>query len=292
MSAEVISLLAPQDHELYVDATFGAGGHTRQILQKAQQCKVIGLDRDESVVCFANKIQEEFKNRFSFIHSKFSNIFNVVLEPVNGIIFDIGVSSMQIDNAERGFSFMRNGPLTMTMGKNDLSAYDVVNKFSEEELANLIFQYGDEPASRKIASAICSHRKTSSITTTLQLVEIIQSVVRKSGKIHPATRTFQAIRVFVNDELNELRIGLESAIDMLAVGGKIILITFQGLENKIVKDIFKKYTHKPKINKFKNTFQGKVFKNITSDPLKPSYEEIRANPRARSASIRAIIRMC
>lgn len=292
MPNEVISLLNPQDSFTYVDATFGAGGHSKLILESAQ-CKVIGIDRDDFVKAFADDLTKHYSDRFSFAQAKFSEIADVIQSEVDGFLFDIGVSSMQINEAERGFSFMRDGPLTMTMGRNRMSAYELVNNYREEHLAEIIFKYGDERAAPKIAKAICHHRKLSPISSTLQLADIIKSVVPKRGKIHPATLTFQAIRVFVNDELYELEVGLESAMEKVSVGGRVIVITFQGLEDKIVKDIFKKYTYREHQNKFKKSeyCQDKAFDNLVKGALKPSREEIRRNPRSRSAKIRGVIRL-
>ena len=292
MVQKVLELLAPQDNSNYIDATFGAGGHTRELLNVSSKCRVIGIDRDPNVKVFADHLQEKFPNRLQFINAKFSEIKNFVENQIiSGVLFDIGVSSMQINNPERGFSFMKDGPLTMTMGNNAISAYEVVNKYSEAKIASILLQYGEERQADKIAQVICKHRKNSPITTTLELAELVKSVVPKRGKIHPATLTFQAIRVFVNDELKELEIGLKDAIEFIGVGGKIVIITFQGLEDKIVKDIFKEYTYKSHVNKFKvQETNDKSFENLTKNVLKPSKSEIKRNPRARSAKIRAIIR--
>ncbi len=290
MSGEVLELLSPQDSLTYIDATFGAGGHTRAILNASPRCKVIGLDRDHNVKNFADKVREDFPGRFEFINTRFSNIKSIIgSQKIDGVLFDIGVSSMQIDDGERGFSFMKDGPLTMTMGENSISAYDVVNDYREEKIAEILLKYGDERAAYKIAKAICHNRKKTPIKTTLQLADIVREVVPKRGKIHPATLTFQALRVFVNEELKELETGLRDAIEGIAVGGKVVVITFQGLEDKIVKDIFKHYTHKTHTNKFKEKKENvRVFSNLSRGTLKASREEIRRNIRSRSAKIRGI----
>lgn len=293
MMEEVLDNLLSEG-ETYVDATFGSGGHTRAILEASDRTKVIGIDRDPNVITFANAVKEDFRERFDFTQARFSEIKSVInSQEVSGVFFDIGVSSTQIDDAERGFSFMRDGPLTMTMGKNDFSAYDVVNYYKEEDLANIILEYGEEKAAKKIAKAICSRRKISPITTTLELAEIVKSVVPKRGKIHPATLTFQAIRVFVNEELEELESGLKDAIDSIAVGGRVVVMTFQGLEDRIVKEVFKLQTKKLHTNKFKlqTDTNRKSFEWSIKSVLKPSRHEIRKNPRARSAKIRAIVRV-
>jgi 16S rRNA (cytosine1402-N4)-methyltransferase len=292
MASEVISLLKPQEGKTYLDATFGAGGHTRGILNASESCKVIGLDRDITVMPFAEEIAVQFPNRFTFINGKFSEIGDIVNCEIDGALFDIGVSSMQINEGERGFSFMKDGPLEMTMGRNNISAYHLVNKYREEDIAEIIFKYGEEKYGRKIAEAICSFRKKNPIETTLQLAKIVESVIPRRGKIHPATLTFQAIRVFVNDELTELKAGLQSIIEKITVNGAVVVITFQGLEDRIVKDIFKRYTHREHENKFKKAavLNEKLFHNLVKGVLKPSRQEVRSNTRARSAKIRAIYR--
>lgn len=290
MESQVISLLNPHDGKTYLDATFGAGGHTRAILRASPSCKVIGVDRDITVLPFAEKISEEFPERFKFINGKFSEISDLISHEVDGAIFDVGISSMQINEGERGFSFMRDGPLTMTMGRNSISAYNLVNNYREEQLSQIILKYGDERAAPKIARAICHYRKNNEITRTLQLAEIIRSVIPRRGKIDPATLTFQAIRIFVNDELLELEIGLENVLRKLTVGGRVVVITFQGLEDKVVKNVFKKYTYSEHKNKFKESHSGIIFRNIVKGVLKPSREEVRNNTRARSAKIRTIVR--
>lgn len=289
MPTEVLQLLKPQDNSRYIDATFGAGGHTRLILDSCSSSKVIAVDRDTNVSVFAHEIKQQYGERFAFINSKFSSIPNIIRnQKIDGILFDVGVSSMQIDSAQRGFSFMKDGPLAMTMGQNKISAYDIVNDFKEDELARIILEYGEEKAATRIAKEICEKRRIRPIATTLELAEIVRSVVRQSGKIHPATLTFQALRIFVNDELKELALGLEGALRNLAVGAKVVVITFQGLEDKIVKDIFRSYTHKPHINKYKSEATSRGFISLTKNALRPSRQEIKSNPRARSAKMRAV----
>ena len=293
MTEEVLSLLNPQENLTYVDATFGAGGHSKSILESSKSCNVIAIDRDKSVQPFADELHKQYSSRFNFIEAKFSDINKVINRPVDGFLFDIGVSSMQIDSPNRGFSFMRDGPLAMTMGQNTISAYDIVNHYSESQLAEILLKYGDEKAAPKIAKAICNYRRSLTINSTIQLANIVESVVHKRGKIHPATLTFQAIRVLVNNELYELETGLTSALEQVSIGGRVVVITFQGLEDKIVKDIFKRYTYREHQNKFKNNIllTEKAFDNIMKGTLKPSRQEIKRNPRARSAKIRAIIRI-
>jgi 16S rRNA (cytosine1402-N4)-methyltransferase len=285
---EVLNLLNPQDNNIFLDCTFGAGGHSKALLESNKNCKVIALDRDIRVKPLADNLANTYPERFHFFCKKFSQIADFK-EKFDGILMDIGVSSMQLDEAERGFSFMKKGPLTMTMGENDLSAYELVNNFSEKKIAEILIK-GEEFQGKKIAQAICSARKFQPIINTKELADIITSVVKTRGKIHPATLTFQAIRIFVNQELEELAKALEVAPQLLKDNGKIALITFQGLEDIVVKQAFKKLTFQPKINKFKES-QSAPFRNLTKKPIEAQRDEIKDNPRARSAKLRAIIKL-
>lgn len=192
---ECINLLSPEHNSVYLDATFGYGGYTKAILNSNDSCKVIAIDRDNNVEKEAIKLQEEFgKDRFKFHNICFSNLDSVINELVNGIVFDVGVSSMQLDDPNRGFSFYDDGPLLMTMGLNDITAFDIVNTFHEKDIKDIIFKYGDERYASKIAKEICIARKNKTITSTLQLTRIILDAINKwSGSTHPATRTFQAL---------------------------------------------------------------------------------------------------
>lgn len=290
MLNEVIEYLKPSDDKIYVDCTFGAGGYARKILEGAN-CKLIGLDRDVSVKIFADDVKNQFRDRFEFYNTKYSDIEKVLNgRKVDGIVLDVGVSSMQIDNADRGFSFQKNSKLDMRMGENSISAYEVVNNYTEEELANIIYNYGDEVKSRHIAKKIVETRKNKPIETTFELADIVRSFypVRK-GKIDPATKTFQAIRIAVNDELNELKKILDISKSILNKDGRLVVVCFHSLEDKIVKDFIKEETNKGKKNdKYSNKKDESDFELLTKKAVMPSNIEVKNNIRSRSAKLRAL----
>ncbi len=299
MPAETIHYLAPKDGEVFVDGTFGAGGHSRKILEAAN-CKVFGIDRDPSAKPFADNLAQEFPEHFMLMEGTFSEMDFLLAQhkvtQVDGILLDIGVSSMQIDQAERGFSFMQDGPLDMRMGNNSLSAADIVNLTEENELADMIFNFGDEPDSRRIAKAICLSRKEKAITTTQELAVIVRSAIRKYPKhIDPATRTFQALRICVNDELGELERALEKTESLLKPGGRLVIITFHSLEDKIVKQFLmtksekKRHVNKYALNNEMNA-SNSIFELLTRKAVCPSDDEVRHNVRSRSAKLRAALR--
>ena len=293
MLNEVIEVLKPEDNQVILDATFGAGGYTKKILDSCN-CKVIGTDRDISVEKFANEVKEKYQDRFTFYNLKFSEILDKLGEnSINSIVLDLGVSSMQLDNSDRGFSFNKEAPLKMTMGKNDISAYDVVNDYEEYNIANIIYNFGEEVKSRIIAKKIVEYRKHKKIETTTELSQIINSCFpQKYYKINPATKTFQAIRIFVNDELNELKKILNDSISLLKSEGKLIVITFHSLEDRIVKDFLKANSDMNfgKINKYKEEKQFSYFKVLDKKPIIVSEQEARNNTRARSAKLRWAIK--
>ncbi len=296
MLPEVLSALAPRDGGLYVDGTFGAGGYSRAVLAAAD-CRVIAIDRDPSAIRAGQAAVSEFAPRLSLREGRFADMEALVGEErVDGIVLDIGVSSMQIDEAERGFSFLRDGPLDMRMAQSGASAADVVNSLSQETLSNIIYVFGEEPRSRAIARAIVDARKLAPITTTHGLVKAIERATGKPrpDKIHPATRTFQALRIHVNGELDELVAALHAAERLLREGGRLVVVTFHSLEDRIVKRFFASRAgklpagsrHLPDAVKgpepsFELPFKGH---------LGASDAEARANPRARSAKLRAGIR--
>lgn len=283
---EMLSLLSPQDGDIYVDATFGAGGYSKAILQSAD-CKVYAIDRDETVTKFYDDLSVRYPDRIKLFIEKFSNIKNLLdsnnIEGIDGIVFDIGVSSMQLDNGDRGFSFLHDGPLDMSMDNSSyINASTFVNALREEEIANTIYNYGGERHSRKIARAIVNARKKKTIKTTFELADIVRSVVfRGKSKIDPATRTFQAIRIWVNDELGELEKGIKAASEILSENGKLIVVTFHSLEDRIVKTFFKDLC----------ATDCKTFSLLNKKVIKASIEEVSANPRSRSAKLRAIQRL-
>ena len=283
---EMLTLLLPQDESVYVDATFGAGGYSKAILDSAN-CKIYAIDRDETVTKFYHALDVKYSDRIKLFIDKFSNIQNLLdIKGVDGVVFDIGVSSMQIDNGERGFSFMHDGPLNMSMDNSShINAATFVNALREEEIANTIYNYGGERHSRKIARAIINARKKKLIKTTFELAQIVRSVVsRGKSKIDPATRTFQAIRIWVNDELGELEKGIKAASELLNKNGKLIIVSFHSLEDRIAKNFFKDLCESRSIG-------SKKFSLINKKVIKASAEEINENSRSRSAKLRAIQRV-
>jgi len=294
MLAEVLETLNPQDGKTYVDATFGNGGYTCAILDAAK-CKVIALDRDPTVAKRADELKKTYGDRFEFVAGKFSNFSKLVNEQIDGAVFDIGVSSMQIDNAERGFSFAKDGKLDMRMSLEGPSAKDLVNSLSEKELADILYNYGEEKKSYQIAKKIVQYRAEKEISSTTELAEIIYSVIHKKfGEIDPATRTFQALRIAVNNELQELRDGLEGATARLKSGSPIIVVSFHSLEERIVKNYFKEKSGKTSgVSRYMpetpKTAQQIYFTKY-SKAIAPSEEEIAKNPRSRSAKMRFAVK--
>ncbi len=300
MMNEVLEHLAPHAGGVYVDGTFGAGGYSKAILELAD-CTVIAIDRDPNAKRAADALKENFGERFIFVKGCFGDALELVqaqgFEQVDGFVLDIGVSSMQIDQHERGFSFRFDGPLDMRMGQEGQSAADLVNNLSEEELANVIYQYGEERLSRRIAKKIVLERAKERIETTEKLADIIRSVVPRSpkDKIDPATRTFQALRIAVNDELGELKRGLEAAQALLADQGRLIIVSFHSLEDGIVKSFF--YERAGYSSNTSRHLPPQI--DIVSDiaftlpkrkPIDPTQKEISENPRSRSAKLRCAIR--
>lgn len=287
MLDEVLKALSPKDNESFIDCTFGLGGYSRGILNSAS-CFLNAIDRDENAFKYADKIALEFPTNFKFYHAKFSQLLELNIPKVDGIVFDIGVSSPQLDNSERGFSFMKEGSLNMGMGLNNLYAYDVVNDFKEEDIANIIYEYGEENFSRRIAKAIVNSRKEKRIETTLELANIVKSVVKGNGKIHPATKTFQAIRIYVNDELGELEKALEAAFSLLKKDGRLVVVTFHSLEDRIVKNFFNKKAGKSEsVSRYAPVDNQKIIASAYDLRLiKPSDAETKINPRSRSAKLR------
>ena len=273
---EVIESIEPADDKIYFDATFGNGGYSKKILSSSN-CKVIAIDRDPSVSSKAKELEEKYKDRFKFIESRFSQIKKVMeeleREKVNCFLFDIGVSSMQLDNANRGFSFMKDGPLDMRMSNTGKTAGELINTIDQNELADILFHYGDERNSRRIARSIINYRNKKEIKSTLELADIIKkNNTNFKSKINPATKTFQALRMFINNELEELHSGLNQALNLLSIAGKICVVTFHSLEDRMVKNFSKALGSSVKVEKV----------------IKPSDDEVRLNPRSRSAKLRLI----
>lgn len=292
MLQEVLTALKPQKGEVYVDATFGNGGYTKAILETAD-CKVIALDRDPTVKIRVNEFKNMYGDRFEFRAGQFGDFADLVPEKINGAVFDIGVSSMQLDEAERGFSFSKEGALDMRMSRDGISAKDIVNSYDEEALADLIYQYGEERKSRQIAKRIAEYRQNKKIETTTELAEIIYSVIHKKfGEIDPATRTFQALRIAVNDELGELSRGLSGAANRLQKNGRLVVVDFHSLEDRIVKNFFKENGGKRiRVSKYApELVQDEHLFAEVSKVIMPTAEECGKNPRARSAKLRYAIR--
>ena len=299
MINEIISFLPLKKSINVIDATFGGGGYSKTILEKFNVNQLLAIDRDPISKIFAKEIESKFSN-FSLINDKFSKIEEIVNntkfkdKKFDIILFDIGTSSNQIDNAQRGFSFNKSGPLDMRMGASDKNAYDIINNYEEKNLADIIYQYGEERYSRVIAKEIVKTRKIKFISDTIELSNIIKKCLPKKNqlknKIHPATKTFQAIRIYVNDELSELKMSLEKTLKILNKDGLILVVSFQSLEDRIVKDFFnhnsgkrwRSSRHYPELPD-KLATQLKI---ITKKPILPSASEILENPRSRSAKLR------
>jgi 16S rRNA (cytosine1402-N4)-methyltransferase len=297
---EVLGYLSPRDGEIYVDCTFGTGGYSEGILRKAD-ATVYAFDLDPEVASFVVKTKERLGKRgdsLHFIEGNFAELrskLNGIL--VDGIVADLGVSSMQIDRKERGFSFQKQGPLDMRMSKAGLSAYDVINNYSAEDLADIIYKYGEETRSRHIARSIIQAREIFPITDTIQLADIIRGVFGKQRKkkIDFATKTFQAIRIFVNGEIDNLKKLLEASEQSLKEGGRLVVVSFHSVEDKVVKDfLHEKSSYEAAPSRYVPGHEiGKVlsFKALTKKPITPSESEIEHNVRSRSAKLRAAIRI-
>ena len=299
MINEITSFLPLTKSINVIDATLGDGGYSKTILEKFNVNQLLAIDRDPISKIFAKELEIKFPN-FTLINDKFSKIEEIVNntkfkdKKFDIILFDIGTSSNQIDNAQRGFSFNKSGPLDMRMGSSDKNAYDIINKYEEKNLADIIYQYGEERYSRVIAKEIVKKRKIKFINDTIELSNIIKKCLPKKNqlknKIHPATKTFQAIRIYVNDELNELKTSLEKTLKILNKDGLILVVSFQSLEDRIVKDFFnhnsgkrwRSSRHYPELPD-KLATQLKI---ITKKPILPSASEILENPRSRSAKLR------
>jgi 16S rRNA (cytosine1402-N4)-methyltransferase len=299
MSEDIDRILTPYKSGLYIDCTFGGGSITRKILSK-KNTKVISIDRDNFVESFSKEIGKEYKNRFEFVIDRFSNLENILKErnlqkiPV-AIIFDLGLSSFQIDNPERGFSYRQDGLLKMTMGKNNVTAHDIINKLEQKDLRNIFNLFGEDKDSGLIAKLIVQKRQDKEINSTQELADIILRAKRyknsKYNKVDACAKIFQAIRMVVNQELTELYEGLTSAIKNLSIDGKIVVITFHSLEDKIVKKIFDIFSNKKKgtsrylpENNENDNFNILEIKN--RKPIIASEKEIKNNNRARSAKLR------
>ncbi|MFY9268798.1 MAG: 16S rRNA (cytosine(1402)-N(4))-methyltransferase RsmH, partial [Candidatus Manganitrophaceae bacterium] len=284
--------------KVYLDCTVGMGGHAEVILNATEpEGRVIGIDRDEDALALAAERLSRFQNRVTLRKSPFMELLHVVtdlgVKEVDGILFDLGVSSLQLDRPERGFSFQRPGPLDMRMDRTEgESAADWINSASERELVRILQEYGEERWSKRIASAIVRHRSESgTISRTEALEEIIWKAVPakdRHRRIHPATRTFQALRMVINQEIPQLEAGLKEAISLLAVGGRLVVISFHSLEDRLVKQTFRAWSRGEVAEK---EGSARCFVNLYKKPVRPGEAEIARNPRARSAKLRALERV-
>ena len=297
---EAIELLAIQTDGIYVDCTLGAGGHSAEILQQLQGTgHLYAFDQDERARTLANKRLNEIATNFTIIPQNFAQLTAELrlwnIQEVSGILFDIGVSSMQLDEQERGFSYRFDSPLDMRMNQEQLlSAYDVVNTYTAQELTRIFYQYGEEKFARNIANKIVAARAEKPIETTFELIEVIRLGIpmKKQREKHPAKKVFQAIRIEVNNELHVFESALEQAIELLKPGGRLVVITFHSLEDRICKNIFNKYGKKKgpanDLEKLLLKEEQMPIQIITRKPITASEHELITNPRAKSAKLRAI----
>lgn len=295
---EVLEALAPKDGETYVDGTFGGGGYALRVLEAAD-CKLYGIDRDFDAIARAEALSESEPRLFPLL-GRFGDMDTLLINAgrpeIDGVMLDIGVSSFQIDQGARGFSFMRDGPLDMRMGQTGPSAKDVVNQMSASDLTSIIRQLGEERQARRIAQAIVTARASEPFETTLRLAECVEQSVggRRGKKTHPATLTFQAIRMFVNDELGELARGLAAAERLLRAGGRLVVVTFHSLEDRLVKQFMRARSGQTGGGSRYMPERAKgpdpSFDLVRRKATEPSEAEMSTNPRARSARLRVVVR--
>jgi 16S rRNA (cytosine1402-N4)-methyltransferase len=293
LARRVIEYLAPRDGGIYLDATFGAGGHTRAILDAAD-CRVVSIDRDQDAIALGAGLVEAAAGRLVLIEDRFSEfeaaLASAGVTTVDGVVLDLGVSSTQLDEPARGFSFRHDGPLDMRMGGAGLTAAEVVAALPERDLGAIIATLGEERHARAVARAIVRQRQDAPIRTTRALADIVSRVVRmRPGDIHPATRTFQALRMFVNEELQELARALSAAERALAPGGRLVVISFHSLEDRLVKRFLAARSRAPAVSRHRPAPRSDAasFRLLTPKSVVPDADEVVANPRARSARLRA-----
>ena len=292
MCEEVLSILNPSDGCVYLDGTLGAGGHSRKILESAD-CSVIGIDKDPTAIELCRDLEKQYGNKFLSINGSFGNLSqhlnSIGINKIDGILLDLGTSSMQLGTPERGFSFQFDAPLDMRMTQTGERAYDIINSLSEDSLADIIFYFGEERRSRKIAKAIVNKRKIKKIKTTFDLNEIILSVKKANNKkIHPATKTFQALRIYINNELKDLYEALISIEKVLSEKGRLVVISFHSLEDRIVKNFIKE--NSMPLRKYDPKNPDKIFVYENRKVIKPSEYEVKKNRRSRSAKLRWVFR--
>ena len=296
---ESVDALNVCDEKIYADGTLGGGGHSYEILSRAKDARLIGIDRDKEAIKAAGKRLLEFEERVTIVNDNFSNIKSILeslgIDKIDGAVLDLGVSSYQLDNAQRGFSYMHNAPLDMRMNKEDIkNAYDVVNSYSEDDLSRIFFEYGEEKWSKRIASFIVKAREKSPIRTTFELVDIIKAAIPKSARLeggHPAKRVFQAIRIEVNGELSILEGAIRDFVSVIEKGGRLAIITFHSLEDRIVKNTFKALALGctcPKSFPVCVCNKTPEVKIISTKPVLPGDKELSKNSRSKSAKLRII----
>lgn len=288
LGTEAVEALEPKDNGIYIDATFGRGGYTQLMLQQAK-CRVIAFDQDPEAIAAGQEIAKEHEGRLTLRHAPFSQLADEP-EQVDGVAFDLGVSSPQLDTAERGFSFRLDGPLDMRMSQSGETAADLVNNASLNELTKIIRDYGEEPKARRIAQAIVAQRTTRPFVRTGDLASLVASVVpkQKDGH-HPATRTFQALRIAVNNELGELEEGLRAAEKVLKIGGRMAVVSFHSLEDRIVKNYFRDRSTVAAVSRHMPMALDAAqptLRVVTRQGITASEEDLAINPRARSARLR------
>lgn len=298
---EAIEGLNLKEDGIYVDATLGYAGHSSEILKRIKRGQLFAIDQDKDAINYSREKLAKIGSNFTIINNNFSNLLKELKDRnvffVDGFLFDLGVSSVQLDDAKRGFSYHKDAPLDMRMNQDsNFSAYDVVNSYSEENLAEIFFKYGEEKYSKSIARAIVKYRENKKIETTLELAQIISSSVPMKAKKdkHPARKVFQAIRIEVNHELDILEDAIKDALSMLNVGGRVVVITFHSLEDRIVKNVFKKYTEIDDKVKGLPDIPCEYLPNyrlINKHAIVPTDAEIESNNRSRSAKLRIIERI-
>lgn len=300
MLAEVLASLAPQEGATYLDATFGGGGYARAILEAAPGCTVFAIDRDPDAIARGAALAQRFAGRLHLIEGRFGDMLSLLrdrgIASLDGVVMDLGVSSFQLDQAERGFSFRADGPLDMRMEKSGASAAELVNSLPERDLADIIFRFGEERFARRIARAIVARRTEAPFTTTADLAALVRRAVpRDPSGIDGATRSFQALRIAVNDELGEVERGIAAAMELLAPGGRLVVVAFHSLEDRIVKQAMAAAAGRGGASRHDPAAlfgrRKPAFHLLTPRARRPQEAECSANPRARSARLRSIERL-
>ena len=300
MLAEVLATLGPQDGATYLDATFGGGGYARAILEAAPGCTVFAIDRDPDAIARGAALAQAFAGRLHLVEGRFGDMLSLLrdrdITALDGVVMDLGVSSFQLDQAERGFSFRADGPLDMRMEKSGPSAAELVNSLPERELADIIFRFGEERFARRIARTIVARRAEAPFTTTADLAALVRRAVpRDPSGIDGATRSFQALRIAVNDELGEVERGIAAAMELLAPGGRLVVVAFHSLEDRIVKQAMAAASGRGGASRHDPAaLSGRAkpaFHLLTPRAMRPQDAECSANPRARSARLRGIERL-